>query len=85
VLSLAAQGADAPLSGLLAMLAAVHLLDQAQQWGFYSRRLVFLALVGEPWDYMGSRRLLWEIKNGSVTVAGLDPAKIDQVGGWWCW
>lgn len=66
------------------MLAAVHLLDQAQQWGFYSRRLVFLALVGEPWDYMGSRRLLWEIKNGSVTVAGLDPAKIDQVGGGWC-
>jgi hypothetical protein len=46
---------------------------------FQQRQLVFLALAGEPWGYMGSRRLLWELSQGSPTVAGLNWQLVDQV------
>lgn len=87
------QGADAPLSGLVAMLSAMSLLGApadaadagaagggvaAPPSGF-TRQLVFVALVGEPWGYMGSRAFLWELERGGVTVQGLDLVLIDQV------
>lgn len=69
------------MSGLIAMLAAADELGKAQcrQAKSYRRRIVFLALAGEPWDYMGSRRLLWEMQQGSNATAGLDLDLIDQV------
>eukprot|EP00878_Enallax_costatus_P044427 GHUV01053036.1.p1 GENE.GHUV01053036.1~~GHUV01053036.1.p1 ORF type:complete len:110 (-),score=22.16 GHUV01053036.1:102-431(-) len=45
----------------------------------YSRRVVFLALAGEPWGYMGSRRLLYEAYTGSNNTAGLDLSLIEKV------
>ena len=45
----------------------------------YGRRLVFAAFAGEPWDYMGSKRFLWELESGSAATAGLSLQSIDQV------
>ncbi len=80
------QGAEAPLSGLVAMLAAADALGRAAHHPRnkaaakpYARRLVFTALAGEAWDFMGSRRLLWEMHKGSSATAGLDLETIDQV------
>lgn len=84
-----AQGADAPLSGLVATLTALQLLTGAANSGGggnpgapgadYQRQLVFVALAGEPWGYMGSRALLWQLESGSAGVAGLDLSLVDQV------
>jgi nicastrin len=41
---------------------------------------VFAALAGEPWGYMGSKRLLWDMSRGRVFTAGLNLTDIDQVG-----
>jgi hypothetical protein len=47
---------------------------------------VFTALTGEPWGYMGSKRLLYEMyrrdnsgDRDSLWVAGLHMEDIDQV------
>ena len=45
----------------------------------YGRRLVFAAFAGETWDYMGSKRFLWELHSGSAATAGLSLQHIDQV------
>jgi hypothetical protein len=43
------------------------------------RQIVFLALAGEPWNYMGSRRLMWDLaRGGTPFTAGLDLADVDQ-------
>ncbi len=73
------QGAEAPLSGLLAMLAAAKALGAAQDSSGYRRRLVFAAMAGDAWGAMGTRRLLWELQLGSATTAGLNLVDIDQV------
>lgn len=75
------QGANAPLSGLVAMLGALHALKAAPAAAAasYSKRVVFLALAGEPWAYMGSRRLLYEAASGSNATAGLDLDLVEQV------
>ncbi len=43
------------------------------------RQLVFAAFAGETWDYMGSKRFLWELHSGSRSTAGLSLDQIDQV------
>jgi len=50
------------------------------------RQLVFLCLAGEPWGYMGSRRLLWDMHKskfmnatGNTYDPGLDLDDVDQV------
>lgn len=76
----AAVGADAPVSGLIAMLAAAEVLGSsnataalAAAGARYQRRLVFAALAGEPWGMMGSKRLLWELSTAASnsSLAGL--------------
>jgi nicastrin len=91
----ATQGADGPLSGLIAMLTALHALhssatntssSSSSNSGFssYSKRIVLLALAGEPWNYMGSRRLLFEAASGSNNTAGFNMSLVEQVsvGSW---
>ncbi|KAI8468238.1 MAG: Nicastrin-domain-containing protein [Monoraphidium minutum] len=75
------QGADAPLSGLVALLAAADILGAAPpaRSRAYARQIVFLALAGEPWGYMGSKAFLWELERGGAAVEGLDLSLIDQV------
>lgn len=61
------------------MLAAASLLGGAGAGAGYTRQIVFLALAGEPWGYMGSRALLWELQRRGASVAGLDFGMVDQV------
>ena len=73
------QGAEAPLSGLIAMLAAAEILGNNTLNAQYERRLVFAAFAGEPWGYMGSKRLLWELHTGEKSTKPLTLDAIDQV------
>lgn len=75
------QGAEASLSGLIAMLAAADILSavSAAARQLYRRHLVFTAFAGETWDYMGSKRFLWELHSGGNSTAGLSLDLIDQV------
>lgn len=79
------QGADAPLSGLVAMLAALRVLRNAAAASGgaerYAKRIVFLALAGEAWGYMGSRRLLYDADSGSNSTQGLRMQLVEQVSG----
>ena len=63
------------------MMGTMELLRATNASATYTRQIVFLALTGEPWDYMGSRRLMWEINNNATSVSGLDLSRIDQVWG----
>ncbi|GAX78406.1 hypothetical protein CEUSTIGMA_g5848.t1 [Chlamydomonas eustigma] len=74
------QGSDAPLSGLIAMLTAMTILKSNGVDSNYDRQLAFLAVAGEDWDYMGSRRLLLDMSILNTTsTSGLNLALIDQV------
>ena len=73
------QGAEAPLSGLIALLAAAEILGNSSMAAGYQRRLVFAAFAGEPWGYMGSKRFLWELHNGENSTRPLSLEAIDQV------
>lgn len=74
------QASDGPLSGLIAMVAAVRLLSAGNlPSSSYQRRLVFMALSGEVWDNMGSRALMWNLYNNATATKGLDLNLVDQV------
>lgn len=82
------QGADAPLSGLIAMLAAAEMLGNSSYADLYRKRLVFAAFAGEPWGYMGSKRFLWELHSRENSTRGLSLEQIEQVrscnsSNWW--
>lgn len=75
------QAADAPLSGLVAMLAAAQILSNGTQAGQgFSARVVFAALAGEPWGAMGSRRLVHDMLQGANSTAGLKLDRVEKVG-----
>ena len=61
------QASNTPLSGLIALLTAAKILGSPlntdTRTATYRRTIVFLAMTGEPWDYMGSKRLLWDMYN----------------------
>lgn len=67
------------LAGLVSMMAAATVLAASGAAPTYSRQVVFAALAGEAFDYMGSRRMLYEMSMNSSFVRGLGLDKIDQV------
>lgn len=73
------QGANTAMSGMVTLLAAATLLARSNNSAAYSRQLVFAGVAGESWDYMGSRRLLFDMSNGTSATAGLRLDLIDQV------
>ena len=73
------QGAEAPLSGLIALLAAAEILGNSTLAPGYKRRLVFAAFAGEPWGYMGSKRFLWELHSRENSTHPLSLEAVDQV------
>ncbi|GAB4818162.1 hypothetical protein N2152v2_005208 [Parachlorella kessleri] len=74
-----AQGANAPVSGLIAVLAAAQILGMGGGAGDFTRRVLFGALAGETWGYMGSKRMLWEMASGNASMAGIDLASVETV------
>ncbi|KAL2897351.1 Nicastrin [Bienertia sinuspersici] len=72
-------GADSPLSGLVALLAAVDALSHSDYLKSFTKQLVFLALTGEAWGFLGSRRFLHELELQSDAVAGLNITLIETV------
>ena len=74
------QGADSAMGSLVTLLAVADILgNNTAAVATYSKRLVLTALVGEPWGYMGSKRLLWEMNSQAGTTAGLSLEQIEQV------
>lgn len=64
----------------MALLVAATLLGDARGLrAAADRQVVFLALAGEPWGYMGSKSFLWELERRGAAVAGLDLGLIDRV------
>lgn len=65
------------------MLAALRVLRSAASASGgadrYAKRIVFLALAGEGWGYMGSRRLLYDADSGSNSTTGLQMELVEQV------
>lgn len=74
-----APGADSPLSGMLALLAAVDALAEMGGLETLKKQLVFLVLTGESFGYLGSRQFLAQLKSDSNFVMGLNATSIYQV------
>ncbi|KAM7268197.1 hypothetical protein ACFE04_010363 [Oxalis oulophora] len=72
-------GADSPISGLIALLAAVDALSHVNDLDNLSKQLVFLVFTGEAWGYLGSRRFLHELDLQSDAVRGLNSSLIEMV------
>lgn len=73
------QGAESAMGSLIALLAVADILgNNSAAVATYSKRLVLTALMGEPWGFMGSKRLLWEMYNQADTTRGLDVENIQQ-------
>ncbi|KAL5574330.1 hypothetical protein UlMin_023927 [Ulmus minor] len=72
-------GADSPISGLIALLAAVDALSHLAGLDDLNKQLVFLVLTGESWGYLGSRRFLHELDMHSDTVSGLNSSLFEVV------
>lgn len=72
-------GADSPLSGLIALLAAVDALSYVGGLDELKKQLVFVDFTGEAWGYLGSRRFLLELDLGADAINGLNSTMIEQV------
>ena len=68
------------MGSLITLLAVADILgNNTAAVATYSKRLVLTALMGEPWGFMGSKRLLWEMYNKADTTTGLTLDIIEQV------
>uniref|UniRef100_A0ABL6UCT2 Nicastrin n=1 Tax=Cannabis sativa TaxID=3483 RepID=A0ABL6UCT2_CANSA len=72
-------GADSPISGLIALLAAVDALSHLEAIDGFNKQLVFLVFTGEAWGYLGSRRFLHELDLQSDAVKGLNTSLFEMV------
>ncbi|XP_028800506.1 nicastrin [Neltuma alba] len=72
-------GAESPISGLIALLAAVDALSHVNGLGDLTKQLVFAVFTGEAWGYLGSRRFLLELDTHSDAVHGLNNSQIETV------
>ncbi|XP_024365272.1 nicastrin isoform X1 [Physcomitrium patens] len=66
-----APGADSPMSGVIALLAAVDALSHVPDFDSFLKRLVFLVFTGEARGYLGSRQFLAQLKKGAFADYGL--------------
>lgn len=68
------------MGSLISLLAVADILgNNTAAVLTYRKRLVLTALMGEPWGYMGSKRMLWEMYSQADTTTGLDVENIQQV------
>lgn len=64
------------------MLTAMRILvDGKSSDAGYNRQLVFLAVAGDAWGNMGSKRFLWEMEREQREwwTPGLNMSDIDQI------
>lgn len=61
------------------MLVAADLLKDGASEEDSTHRVAFLALAGEPWDYMGSKRMIWELGQGKGASGNSIPFDLDNV------
>lgn len=61
------------------MLVAADLLKDGASQELSTHRIAFLALAGESWDYMGSKRMIWELGQGKSTSGNTVPFNLDDV------
>ena len=61
------------MSGLITLLTVADILSKEGRFEDYRHQIAFLALAGEPWDYMGSRRSIVELTPGDHSVFGNAP------------
>jgi Zn-dependent M28 family amino/carboxypeptidase len=79
------QGTHSALSGLVAMLVAADLLRSGGRSSAYERDIVFVALSGEAYDLMASRRLLYDLshkgqdRRARANLAGLELEHIESI------
>lgn len=67
------------MGSLISLLAVADILgNNTAAVLSYSKRLALTALMGEPWGYMGSKRMLWEMYSRAGTTSGLDVENIQQ-------
>eukprot|EP01025_Chloroclados_australasicus_P066793 TRINITY_DN9225_c0_g2_i2.p1 TRINITY_DN9225_c0_g2~~TRINITY_DN9225_c0_g2_i2.p1 ORF type:complete len:706 (-),score=60.70 TRINITY_DN9225_c0_g2_i2:362-2404(-) len=60
-------GLESASSRLVALLAAVNILTSDENRGIsYNKQLLFAAMTGEPFGYMGTKSLLWQIHQGLI-------------------
>lgn len=52
------------MSGLIALLVAAQILNDGGSQEASTHRIVYAALDGESWGYMGSKRMIWELSEG---------------------
>lgn len=72
-------GGDSPLSGMIALLAAVDALSRVKGLRELPKQLIFFVATGESWGYLGSRRFLKELQEGSSSTKGLNISLLHQV------
>ncbi|KAK9741989.1 hypothetical protein RND81_03G141700 [Saponaria officinalis] len=72
-------GADSPLSGMIALLAAADALSRSDNLKSLKKKIVFLVLTGEAWGFLGSRRFLHELDLQSDAVTGVDKTLLKTV------
>lgn len=72
-------GANSPISGLIAILAAVDALSSIHGLDDLKKQIVFAVFTGEAWGYLGSRRFLLELDSGANALNGLKSSMIEQV------
>ncbi|XP_077284320.1 nicastrin [Arctopsyche grandis] len=70
-------GSVTTVSGLVTLLSTAHVLGlmiPADQYKNYNKNVMFMALNGETYDYIGSQRMAWDLSTDSFPYTGPDPA-----------
>ncbi|CAK9798202.1 Nct [Anthophora plagiata] len=73
-------GAGNVITGLVTLLATAYYLNTlAKDTVFYNTNVVFSLLNGEAFDYIGSSRLIYDLKEGNFNALGGVNLKFDDI------
>ncbi|GCC45856.1 hypothetical protein chiPu_0030220, partial [Chiloscyllium punctatum] len=83
-----APGADSAVSGFIALLSAAEALSHLPDIGTLRKNIMFLFFQGETFDYIGSSKVVYDMKNGNFPIrlgnidAYLEMNQVRGVGHW---
>ncbi|XP_060679148.1 nicastrin-like, partial [Hemiscyllium ocellatum] len=78
-----APGADSTVSGFIALLSAAEALSHLPDIGTLRKNIMFLFFQGETFDYIGSSKMVYDMKNGNfpIRLGNIDAfLEMNQVG-----